>query len=93
MPDSSHVYIIDRKKNFFKLQNGQFVAPTRLEKIFCAEISDIKHIFIHGTSEFSFLVAVIQPQDDSNLDAKVQNDSLNTILQHFDSSCRHLFKN
>ncbi|CAF3583117.1 unnamed protein product [Rotaria sordida] len=42
-----YVYIIDRKKNFFKLSNGQFVSPEYLHGIFTRS-AFIEQIFIHG---------------------------------------------
>nr|GLL29154.1 long chain acyl-CoA synthetase 4-like [Ipomoea trifida] len=52
--------VIDRKKNIFKLSQGEYVAVENLENIF-GEISVIDMIWIYGNSFEYFLVAVINP--------------------------------
>ncbi len=46
LPNGS-VRIIDRRKNFFKLAQGEFIAPERLENVFL-ESPFIDQIFIYG---------------------------------------------
>ncbi len=46
LPNDS-VRIIDRRKNFFKLAQGEFIAPERLENVFL-ESPFIDQIFIYG---------------------------------------------
>lgn len=53
--------IIDRKKNIFKLSQGEYVAVENLELIYGC-VSDIEMIWVYGNSFESFLVAVINPQ-------------------------------
>ncbi|XP_022970006.1 long chain acyl-CoA synthetase 4-like [Cucurbita maxima] len=59
-PDGS-LKIIDRKKNIFKLSQGEYVAVENLELIY-GLVSDIEMIWIYGNSFESFLVAVVNPQ-------------------------------
>lgn len=49
------VKLIDRKKNIFKLAQGEFVAPSKIEAILMKS-KFIRNIFVHGTSEHDFLV-------------------------------------
>ncbi|XP_057967846.1 long chain acyl-CoA synthetase 4-like [Malania oleifera] len=56
-PDGS-MKIIDRKKNIFKLSQGEYVAVENLETIYSL-VSDIDSIWIYGNSFESFLVAVV----------------------------------
>lgn len=55
-----HIQIIDRKKNIFKLQQGEYVAPEKLENIF-GQCTLISQIFIHGDSLQTELIAIIIP--------------------------------
>ncbi|KAM1025171.1 hypothetical protein FF1_038319 [Malus domestica] len=58
-PDGS-LKIIDRKKNIFKLSQGEYVAVENLENIY-GLFSDIDAIWVYGNSFESFLVAVVNP--------------------------------
>ncbi|XP_073109538.1 LOW QUALITY PROTEIN: long chain acyl-CoA synthetase 4 [Elaeis guineensis] len=58
-PDGS-IKIIDRKKNIFKLSQGEYIAVDNLENIYSL-ISDIESIWIYGNSFESFLVAIVNP--------------------------------
>lgn len=58
-PDGS-MKIIDRKKNIFKLSQGEYVAVENLENIF-GLCSAVDSIWIYGNSFQSFLVAVANP--------------------------------
>ncbi|GMH00425.1 hypothetical protein Nepgr_002264 [Nepenthes gracilis] len=52
--------IIDRKKNIFKLSQGEYVSVENLENIYGLS-SEIDAIWIYGNSFKSFLVAVVNP--------------------------------
>ncbi|KAI3682793.1 hypothetical protein L1987_83042 [Smallanthus sonchifolius] len=58
-PDGS-MKIIDRKKNIFKLSQGEYVAVENLENVY-GLVSDIDSVWIYGNSFESCLVAVVNP--------------------------------
>lgn len=51
---------VDRRKNVLKLSQGEFVAVAHLEAVF-ASSPVIRQIFVYGSSERSFLLAVAVP--------------------------------
>ena len=54
------VKIIDRAKNIFKLSQGEYIAPEKLENIYC-QCPIIQQIFVYGDSLQNFILAVIVP--------------------------------
>ncbi|XP_073131701.1 long chain acyl-CoA synthetase 4-like [Henckelia pumila] len=62
-PDGS-LKIIDRKKNIFKLSQGEYVAVENLENIY-GLVPDIDSVWIYGNSFESFLIAIINPNKEA----------------------------
>eukprot|EP01125_Pyxidicula_operculata_P000757 TRINITY_DN1068_c5_g1_i1.p1 TRINITY_DN1068_c5_g1~~TRINITY_DN1068_c5_g1_i1.p1 ORF type:complete len:656 (-),score=167.42 TRINITY_DN1068_c5_g1_i1:1428-3395(-) len=62
-PDGN-VKLIDRSKNIFKLSQGEFVAPERLEEYY-AQSQYVSQIFVHGEPTKSCLIAIVVPDKES----------------------------
>lgn len=58
MDSKGRVYIIDRLKNFFKLSQGEYVTPEKIENIYLANSPLITQVFVHGDSLRNYLVGV-----------------------------------
>ncbi|KAJ4950151.1 hypothetical protein NE237_026983 [Protea cynaroides] len=76
--------IIDRKKNIFKLSQGEYVAVENLENIY-GNASAIETIWVYGNSFESFLIAVVNP----NQQALKRWAEVNEITGDFNSLCEN----
>ena len=54
------IRVIDRVKNIFKLQQGEYVAPEKIENVL-TDSPYIEQIFVHGDSLQNYLIAIIVP--------------------------------
>lgn len=63
LPGDNSLRIIDRRKNIFKLSQGEYVAPDKLENIYKTAIG-LGDIFIYGDSLKSAIVAIINVDPD-----------------------------
>lgn len=76
------VHIIDRVKNFFKLAQGEYIAPEKIENSYLSNCPEITQIFIHGNSLETFLVAIIGIEPASLLE---------TLSSHYGVKMKGLF--
>ncbi|CAL0330978.1 unnamed protein product [Lupinus luteus] len=76
--------IIDRKKNIFKLSQGEYVAVENLENIY-GQVSIVESIWVYGNSFESFLVAVVNPRKQA-LEQWAQENAIKA--DDFDSLCQ-----
>lgn len=56
---NGRLYIIDRVKNFFKLAQGEYITPERVENIYLSSFPNLAQIFVHGDSLKTYLVGVV----------------------------------
>lgn len=74
--------IVDRKKNIFKLANGEYIPAEKIEKTFMK--SDlISQILIHGESTKDHLIAVVVPKETELLEWCKQNDKKFSNVEEF----------
>lgn len=60
LPGSNALKIIDRKKNIFKLQQGEYVASEKVEAVYLKS-KLITEAFLHGDSSQNYAVVVVVP--------------------------------
>jgi long-chain acyl-CoA synthetase len=79
--------IIDRVKNIFKLSIGEYIAPEKLENLYCKG-HYINQIFVHGESTESVLVAIVYPKKEhvvSFLESKGLNATKDNVAQYYNN--------
>ena len=59
VPPSNHLVVIDRKKNIFKLSQGEYIAPDKLQGNYKTITPLITDIFIYGNSLKSCVICVV----------------------------------
>lgn len=74
--------VIDRKKHIFKLSQGEYIAPEKLENIFVRS-PFVAQIFVHGESLKSCLIGVVVPDEQYLLSWAKEN----RISGTFDELC------
>lgn len=57
--DIGRIYIVDRVKNMFKLAQGEYVGPERIESLYSSASPLISQIFVDGNSFETYLVGII----------------------------------
>ena len=80
--------IVDRVKNIFKLQQGEYVSPEKIENIYsCCKY--IEQIFVTGNSLKSYLVCIVYPKFDDIIEF-FKNKGIKDINR---DNCKNYFEN
>jgi len=67
---------VDRRNNVLKLAQGEFVAISRLEALYTNGHAAVRQVYLHGTSERSYLVGVVVPNEETLREMGIaRNDS------------------
>ena len=72
-PDNMALKVIDRKKNIFKLAQGEYVAPEKVEAIYTKSLL-LTECFLHGDSTQNFAVAVVVPDKEKLIALAKKNE-------------------
>jgi fatty acid CoA ligase FadD9 len=74
---------LDRRNNVLKLAQGEFVAISRLESLYTNGHPAIRQVYLYGTSERSYLVGVLVPNEDtlSELGSSVNDKAIKSALR------------
>lgn len=67
------IHVIDRAKNFFKLSQGEYITPERIESIYVSTCPLLTQIFIYGDSFQSYLIAILGVEEGPLLQFLNQN--------------------
>lgn len=59
LPRTNALKLIDRKKNIFKLSQGEYIAPEKLENVYKLFSKNIDDFYVYGDSYKSCIVALI----------------------------------
>lgn len=72
-PATGRYYIIDRVKNFFKLAQGEYVTPEKVENSYLSSNSILTQAFAHGESLQDYLVGVLGVDEAKTRDFLIKN--------------------
>ena len=83
------IKVIDRKKNIFKLSQGEYLAPEKIQNIL-SRSKYISQVFIYGDSLRSYIVSVIVPEKDECVNYLKNNNvdgvTIDNVTRHYENN-------
>ena len=76
--NGNSIKIIDRAKNLFKLSQGEYVAPDRVQ-IILLKSKYINQIFLYGESQYSYPIALVYPELNECIEFLKENKKMGEI--------------
>jgi long-chain acyl-CoA synthetase len=80
------VQLIDRKKNIFKLAQGEYIAPEKLENIYKHAHPLVSSVYIYGDSLKSCIVAVLNVENENikkfAAECNIQEDTVENLAKN-----------
>jgi len=80
--------IVDRVKSMFKLAQGEYVAPEKVETIVSTYCDYVDRIFVDGNPLQSYLIAIVVPNREAFPKGEEPIDLERTILEQIRRTCR-----
>ncbi|KAF6777172.1 hypothetical protein AHF37_03283 [Paragonimus kellicotti] len=84
--------VVDRRKSFFKLAQGEFVTPKKVEELY-ASSQLVSNVFVDGDAHQTFVVAVVEPNFTElrkRLDQRINGTLSNGSVHHHSLPNGHL---
>ncbi|RCK57698.1 Long-chain-fatty-acid--CoA ligase 2 [Candida viswanathii] len=101
-PATGRLDIIDRVKHFFKLAQGEYISPERIENRYLSSNPDICQLWVHGDSKEHYLIGIVGVEYEKGLKfineefgynkIDMQPDDLLDILNSAEVKARFLSK-
>jgi long-chain acyl-CoA synthetase len=59
LDSTGRIYILDRAKNFFKLAQGEYISPEKIEVRYLSNNALLSQCYVHGNPTRSFLIGIL----------------------------------